>query len=377
MIPRISRNRLLLLWSVPLLVAAVCAWALKAVLLPFALAAMLAYALHPALQALHRRGLPRALAAVLVEGLALLALALVLLLMVPVLARELPLIKSQLPLLLDRAEAALGPLLGPFGITLKLDVATLKAWLVGLLESNEDWAGTLLDSARLGGSALMALLGHLILVPVVVFYLLLDWPRLVGRLHDLVPPRLRVAVQGFLGECDALLGQYLRGQLLVMLAMALYYAVALAVVGLDLALPVGLFTGLAMAVPYLGYGLGLLLALLTALLQFAAFGPVAAVLLAYAIGQLLESFILTPRLVGERIGLGPLAVIFALMAFGQLFGFLGVLLALPAAAVTAVALRHLEARYRSSVLYTSAAPRAELALPSAAADVPGPAEEGR
>ena len=146
---------------------------------------------------------------------------------------------------------------------------------------------------------------------------------------------MRDGVHSFFDECDAVLGQYLRGQLLVMVALAVYYAVALTVVGFDLALPVGVFTGLAVAIPYVGFGLGLALALLAALLQFASLTGVLLVAAVYGLGQLLESFVLTPRLVGERIGLGPLAVIFALMAFGQLFGFVGVLIALPASATPA------------------------------------------
>ena len=147
------------------------------------------------------------------------------------------------------------------------------------------------------------------------------------------------------------LGQYLRGQLLVMVALAVFYAAALAVLGLDLAVPLGVFTGLAVAIPYLGFGLGLALALLAALLQFASLTGVLLVAAVYGLGQLLESFVLTPRLVGERIGLGPLAVIFALMAFGQLFGFVGVLIALPASAVALVALRRAHASYLRSRLF--------------------------
>jgi predicted PurR-regulated permease PerM len=152
-------------------------------------------------------------------------------------------------------------------------------------------------------------------------------------------------------ECDAVLGQYLRGQLLVMLALAVFYAVGLALFGLELALPIGVFTGLAVFVPYLGFGLGLLLALLAGLLQFVSMKALVMVGVVYGVGQLVESFLLTPRLVGERIGLHPLAVIFALLAFGQLLGFIGVLIALPASAVLLVALRRVRQGYFDSDLY--------------------------
>ncbi len=152
-------------------------------------------------------------------------------------------------------------------------------------------------------------------------------------------------------DSDLVLGEYLRGQLLVMLALALFYAVGLSLFGLELALPIGVFTGLAVFVPYLGFGLGLLLALLAGLLQFASAQAVLMVAVVFGLGQLIESFVLTPRLVGERIGLHPLAVILALMAFGQVMGFVGVLIALPASAVLLVALRRLRHRYLNSDLY--------------------------
>jgi predicted PurR-regulated permease PerM len=190
---------------------------------------------------------------------------------------------------------------------------------------------------------------------VALFYLLMDWDRFVASVLRMVPDRARRAFDSFTSEADAVLGQYLRGQLLVMLILAVFYSVGLALFGLDLALPIGVFTGLAIFVPYLGFGLGLVLAALAGLLEFAATaGPAKAVLMVavvYGLGQLIESLYLTPRLVGERIGLHPLAVIFALLAFGQLLGFVGVLIALPASAVLLVAIRRAWAAYLSSKLY--------------------------
>jgi len=185
----------------------------------------------------------------------------------------------------------------------------------------------------------------------VLFYLLADWGRFVALLREWVPLRWRAPVDGFMLEADAVLGQYLRGQLAVMLALAIYYSIALRLCGLDLALPIGVFTGLAIFIPYLGFGLGLLLALLAAVLQFEPLQALGVVALVYGVGQVLESFVLTPRWVGERIGLHPLAVIFALLAFGQLLGFVGVLVALPASAVLLVALRRMKQQYMASPLY--------------------------
>ena len=328
-------------------------WLLSPVLMPFLLGAVLAYALHPLVERLAHRRWPRLAAVLIVEVGAISALAAALLLVVPILSKEIPLLKAQIPALAERVNLQLGPWLAQWGLELRLDVAGIKAFVLKYLDANaEDGLAALLSSARVGGSALLAVLGNVILVPVVLFYLLADWPALVDRVRQLVPPRLRTPVEGFLEECDALLGQYLRGQLLVMGVLAAYYAVALWACGFELALPLGVFTGLAVFIPYLGFALGLVLALLAGLLQFASLYGLLSVVIVYAVGQLLESFVLTPRLVGERIGLNPLAVIFALMAFGHLFGFVGVLVALPLSAVALVALKRLRAAYVASRLYT-------------------------
>jgi hypothetical protein len=158
-------------------------------------------------------------------------------------------------------------------------------------------------------------------------------------------------VDGFVQEADAVLGEYLRGQLLVMLILAVYYAIGLSLFGLSVALPIGIFTGLAVFVPYVGFGVGLLLAALSGFLEMAPMQAGVMLVVVFGVGQMIESFVLTPRLVGERIGLHPLAVIFALLAFGQLLGFVGVLVALPASAVLLVALRRLRGRYLGSRLY--------------------------
>ena len=261
-----------------------------------------------------------------------------------------------MPALLERLDGWLKPLLAQVGIDFSLDLERIKPAVVAYLSTNldETWRA-LLPSLKSGGGAVLALLGNAILIPVALFFLLLDWKPFVARSLELVPPRLRAELDSFTHEADAVLGQYLRGQLLVMLILAVYYSVGLRLFGLDLALPIGVFTGLAIFVPYVGFGIGLLLAALAGLLEFAAAdGPAKVVLMlavVYGAGQLIESFFLTPRLVGERIGLHPLAVIFALLAFGQLFGFVGVLVALPASAVLLVAVRRLRARYLASTLY--------------------------
>jgi predicted PurR-regulated permease PerM len=185
----------------------------------------------------------------------------------------------------------------------------------------------------------------------VLFYLLLDWSDLARRIGALIPPRLRDRTHRFVRDCDAMLGQYLRGQLLVMLSLAVYYSISLSLFRFELAVPVGVFTGLAVFIPYVGFGLGMTLALISGVLQFAGWHGLIAVAVVYGIGQLLEAFVLVPRMVGERIGMSALTVIFALLAFGHLLGFVGVLIALPVSAVLAVAVRRLRDAYLASALF--------------------------
>ena len=346
-------------WGLIAALVAFVVWLLAPVLTPFVVAAVLAYALTPLVNWLDRAGrsrLPRVVAVVLVELLLLVALLGVALLIVPILAKELPLLRDQVPVLFDRLNEALKPLFAQLGLKLSLDVANIKAFVLKYLNANfEDAFGSLMASVKIGGSVALAIIGNAVLIPVALFYLLMDWDRFVASSLRLVPARARGAFDSFTSEADAVLGQYLRGQLLVMLILAVFYSVGLALFGLDLALPIGVFTGLAIFGPYLGFGLGLVLASLAGLLEFAAdAGPAKAVLMVavvYGLGQLIESLYLTPRLVGERIGLHPLAVIFALLAFGQLLGFVGVLIALPASAVLLVAIRRAWAGYLSSGLY--------------------------
>jgi predicted PurR-regulated permease PerM len=330
---------------------------LAPVIMPFLLAAVLAYALHPLVERLHARRIPRWLGAGLAITLLMLVLAAVLLLIVPVITKQVPLLKEQVPALLERLNDSLLPIAARFGIDLQVDVVMVRDWLRQLVAGHEgELVQGLLSSLRIGGSALAAVFGNLVLMPIVAYYLLLDWARLVERVKGLIPPRWRAGVQSFLDETDEVLGQYLRGQLLVMGVLAVFYTVALALVGLKLALPIGVFTGLAVFVPYLGFGLGLIMGLLAAVLQFQALLGVLLVGVVYVVGQTLESLYVTPRLLGERIGLHPIAVIFALLAFGHLFGFVGVLIALPASAVLLVAIRRAKASYLASELYQEGSP---------------------
>lgn len=328
------------------------------VLTPFIAAAILAYALNPGVDWLvsHRIGkfaMPRALAVMIVMLLLLTAILTLFLIVVPVLQKEIPLLQEQIPVFLNKLNATLAPKLQKFGIRVRLDVAGLERMLSQRLAGSGDeiWSA-ILASAKVGGIAILGWIATVLLIPIVLFYLLLDWHPLAERVKNSVPRRWVGRITGLAQEVDTLLAQYLRGQLLVMLALSVYYSAALALCGFDVALPVGIITGLLVFIPYLGFGLGLILALIAAILQFEGMQGLIAVASIYGIGQIIEGFYLTPRLVGERIGLHPLAVIFALLAFGQLFGFVGVLLALPASAIVSVALKQLRAHYLNSSFYT-------------------------
>jgi len=336
-------------------VTALVLWLLGPVLMPFVVAAVLAYVLSPLVHGLQRLcggRLPLLLAVVLVEVLFLLLLVALFTLLIPILAHELPRMRDQVPVLIERLQTDIVPWLQAKGIHVMLDSASIKAFVLQTFSTSfDDGFKQALTSLRIGGSVALALIGNLVLIPVVLFYLLADWQRVVRHVEALVPLPARGAYDSFVAECDDVLGQYLRGQLSVMALLAVYYSVALWAFGLELAFPIGVFTGLAVFVPYVGYGVGLALAMLAGVLQFAPSEALLMVAVVYGLGQLVESFVLTPRLVGERIGLHPLHVIFALMAFGQLFGFVGVLIALPASAVLLVAIRRLRAQYQASALY--------------------------
>jgi predicted PurR-regulated permease PerM len=197
-------------------------------------------------------------------------------------------------------------------------------------------------------------LTNLVLIPVVAFYLLRDWDRLVAKVDGMLPRSIQPTIAYLASESDKILGAFVRGQLLVMLGLAIFYALALKLVGLDVGPLIGMIAGLVSFVPYLGFIIGIVASIIAVLVQFHDAYHLILVLVVFGIGNLLESYILVPKLVGDRIGLHPVAVIFAVLAFGELFGFIGVLLALPLASIAMVLLRFLRERYQASPLYAGA-----------------------
>jgi predicted PurR-regulated permease PerM len=273
-------------------------------------------------------------------------------LIVPVLFKEAARLQSQLPVLLAQLQTTLVPLLQSVGIDIQLDPQGIKDFVAAQTQALwHNGMDSVLASLRIGGSVALALIGNLVLIPVALFYWLMDGHHLLAHMRDWLPRQAEPAVSRFVQEADSVLGEYVRGQLLVMLCLSVYYVAGLSLFGLSVAWPIGLLTGMAVFVPYVGFGIGLLLAALSGFLEMAPMQAGVMLLVVFGVGQLLESFVLTPRLIGERIGLHPLVVIFALLAFGQLLGFVGVLIALPASAVLLVALRRLRERYFASRLY--------------------------
>ncbi|HZP65649.1 MAG TPA: AI-2E family transporter [Rudaea sp.] len=337
------------------LVVAFAIWLLAPVLTPFAIAAMFAYLFDPLARWLERRGLGRnAAVAIVFLGLVLI-LILFLLLFLPYLQRQIAAFFGRLPQWLAWFRDSAVPWLNA---QLKIDLELPDTQqLAGIVQEHWKEAGgaaaSVVAQVSRSGLAVVAWITHLIVVPVAFFYLLRDWRLIIAHVHDLLPRSVEPVIGRLAREADSTLAGFLRGQLSVMLALCAFYAIGLRLVGIDVGPLIGIVAGLISFVPYLGGILGVLMGLIAALVQYHDWPHALLVLGVFGLGHLLEGYVLVPRLVGEKIGLHPLAVIFAILAGGELFGFLGVLLALPIAAVVMVLLRYLHERYRESDLYRS------------------------
>jgi predicted PurR-regulated permease PerM len=339
-------------WLSFITVLGVLLYLLSPILTPFVAAAILAYICNPFVHRLVRCKLPRTLAVLLVMLGLLLFSVLLLLILLPLLEKELGHMSARLPVFIDSLRSKFLPHLQQLlGVSLEWDGDLLKSFALTHWQSAGGLAGKLLPWLSDSGVVIMAVFANLLLIPVAMFYLLRDWPNLVCRVDELIPRHSYDKVREIAIEVDTVLAEFLRGQLSVMLLMSVFYVIVLWLVGLEFALPIGIVAGMLVFVPYLGMLVGLALATLAAVMQFTSLSDVVWVLAVFALGQLLEGMAVTPRLVGERVGLHPLAVIFALLAFGQLMGFFGVLLALPLSAILLVALRHAKAWYLSSSMY--------------------------
>ena len=349
-------------------------WTLTPILTPFVIGAGLAYIGDPLVDRLEKRGLSRMLAVALVFlALSIAGLAL-LILLVPLLYEQAVALIRNLPEWINWISAVGLPRLGiHLPDSARLDADGLKDLVTAHWAEAGGVAKAVWQRVADSGGAVAALVANLLLIPIVSFYLMRDWDRLINAIGAMIPPRHLPRVSTFARESDEVLGSFIRGQLSVMAALAAIYAIGLTLAGVKLGLIIGVIAGLLSFVPYLGFAVGLGAALIATLVQSQEWLPLLWVLLIFGFGQVVESAVLTPILVGDKIGMHPVTVIFAVMAGGQLFGFIGVLLALPVSAVLAVLVRHARNSWLRSPLYlegAAAVPPAD--VPSAETPPAGP-----
>jgi len=329
-------------------------YALQSILMPFFAGALLAYLCNPLVNRLVEWRFSRIAAVSTVFSVLFLTITTILILLVPVLWRQFMYLESRLPFLLKWINRKAIPWLETnFRVDLdRLDMDLISSWLTSYWQEAGTAAGHVLTRVAQSSLDMMSLIGLISLVPVVTFYLLLDWDKIINNIHELIPRHVEPTVSQLAKECDGMLSAFLRGQVIVMLLLGIIYAVGLQIIGLKLGIIIGLLAGLASIIPYFGFIVGIISASISALFQYGFnIDTLLAVWLVFAIGQILEGWVLQPYLIGDKIGLPPVGVIFAVMAGGQLFGFIGMLLALPVAAIIMVLLHHAHQRYRQSEFY--------------------------
>lgn len=335
---------------------------LSPILMPFAAGAFLAYLGNPLVQRLGRLGLSRNWAASLAFFALLSVLVVALAFLIPMLWKQFLYVEAKLPSLLRWFNRDASPWLeGHLKIDInRIDMDLVTEWLSGYWSDAGVVAGNVLTRVAASSLSVLSVLAMIGLVPVVTFYLLLDWDDLLQRIRDLLPRHIEPKVSQLAAECDEVLAAFIRGQLMVMLTLAVIYFLGLQIIGLKLALIIGMAAGVGSIIPYFGFAIGIVSATVAAVIQFGNFQDVLKVWVVFGVGQAIEGWILQPYLVGDRIGLHPVAVIFAIMAGGQLFGFVGMLLALPVAAIIMVLLRHAHVHYQQSRLYQGEAGKTDV-----------------
>lgn len=328
---------------------------LSPILTPFLISALFAYIGDPLVDRLEAYKFPRTLAVITVFFVIFVFVIALPIFLVPLLEQQISALLAKIPSYIDFLQKHVIPGIAQFlGINSEnFDLGAIKQTVGQHWQQAGGLATTFVTSITRSGLVMLAWLVNLVLIPVVTFYLLRDWDILVARLRVLLPRRIEPIIVELAQNSDEVLGAFLRGQLLVMLALGTIYSIGLWIIGLDLGLLIGMIAGLVSFVPYLGFIVGILLAGIAAFMQYHEFMPLIWVAAVFGVGQVLEGTILTPLLVGEKIGLHPVAVIFAVLAGGQLFGFFGILLALPVAAVVMVLLRYAHQRYINSQIYAT------------------------
>lgn len=350
----ISLKRQLLFWIGALVVFIALLWLLSDVLLPFVAGMALAYLLDPLVQRLQNLGIHRAVAAIIIVAVFALALGLALVLLLPVLGEQITHFAQRLPELIERVRALLqqssegwlGDYVGERLPDAQKSFGTVASTIAG-------WITAFIGQLWSGGKALISILSIVIITPIVAFYLLLDWERLVKTLDDLIPLQHRATVRRLVKEMDSAISGFVRGQALVCLILGLFYSVALIAIGLNFGLMIGITAAVLGFAPYIGTMVGFLLAVGVALAQFwPEWGMVALTAAVFIAGQFMEGNFLQPYLVGKETNLHPVWLMFSLLAFAVLFGFVGLLVAVPVAAAIGVLVRFLVGQYRASVYYT-------------------------
>jgi predicted PurR-regulated permease PerM len=341
-----------LFWFGGILLCGFALWLLSGILLPFAAGFAIAYFLDPPCDRLVRWRLPRGAAALVVLLGFLLAVALVFLVLVPLLETQIVDLVRRFPRFVEMARGDLNALMGFVQERLSPeDYARLRDAVGVKLGDAFAWLGRLLQGILGGGIAFFNILSLVFLTPVIAFLLLRDWHRIVARVDSWLPRPHAATIRAQAALVDTTLAGFIRGQATVCLLMAAFYATALSIAGLDFGLVIGLLVGILIFIPFLGGAIGAGLALLLAATQFASWTPVVTVAAIFVVGQAIEGNLLTPKLVGERVNLHPVWVIFSLLAFGNLFGLAGLLIAVPVAAVLGVLTRFALGRYLASPIY--------------------------
>ncbi len=332
---------------------------LAPVLTPFMISALLAYLGDPIVDRLQKIRIKRfyisRTIAVMIVFCCMVIIALVMVvILVPLIEDQINSFVSGFPEFITWLQQTVVPRVESFlGIeTGSINLDIIKQTVINNWQNIGNVAGNIVMKITYSGQIVFAWLAYLLLIPVVTFYLLRDWDDLIKKIHGLIPRTKLSLVTGLVKDCDSVLSEFMRGQLLVMIALGIIYTFGLWLIGLESALLIGMLAGAVSFVPYLGFIVGAGTAVIAVLAQYGEWIYLVYVLAVFIIGQIMESIVLSPWLVGDRIGLHPVAVIFAVMAGGQLFGFFGVLVALPAAAVIVVLMRYLHSRYIESEFYT-------------------------
>lgn len=362
-------NESRIFWLAFFIVGGYLLYILSPILTPFIISALLAYLGDPVCDRLEARGLSRPLAVTTVFATLVVLFILVVLVLIPTVSGQLQNLANKLPDYVQWFnETAMPYLSDKLGVSLDADN------LQNALRDNLGSATSVLQSFLLGVSqpagAILTWLTYMFMIPVITFYLLRDWDVLIAKIGELIPVTKVPVARELATRSDDVLGGFLRGQMMVMVALGIIYSIGLSLLGLDLAIVIGMFAGLVSFVPYLGLIVGILVAGIMAILQFHDWAHPFGVVIVFTVAQMIEGTVLTPKFVGDRTGLHPVAVLFAVLAGGQLFGFMGILLALPAAAIINVFLGYFKSHYLQSDIYQDGAielgdePQAEIIAPT-------------